>query len=501
MSSGAAEAANSRLRYLPAVGLAGVIILGPVAIGCVHIVTSSVMQFLVFSLLLIAIWSGGWSCQGEELSRRYTTRTLFLACPYLLFLMVGFFQMIPLPAGLVEKVSPNVAALYSQAEAEIGPVIGVESSFWPLTVSLSATSSELLRWTAHIAAFLLAATPLPTRGGKRLFIRNFLIIFFAVGLLEAIYGLSLYVSGSENLFWFKRSHSADGVSGTYINRNHFAGLMGMCIPISAALLASQRLPGTTGRRLGFRQYLLDPISFRAWACSYVLLGGMVVMILALTFSMSRMGQFSVAVAIVFAAALYAMSKIWGKGGRTRFLILVLLAAIGLGLLWGVWKGLEPVERRWQALEGSYEERSAIWSSTINLIKDFPVIGVGLGGYSLSYPPYKSDRHNGITVDHAHNDYLELLSEVGIAGFIPWLSFLLLFLALSTRAWTICPSSSARLLAGGCLCGTVAILVHSLADFNLHIPGNATLLFVIMGFVWRLLNMPHEMAVGGGDALA
>jgi len=91
------------------------------------------------------------------------------------------------------------------------------------------------------------------------------------------------------------------------------------------------------------------------------------------------------------------------------------------------------------------------------------------------------------MDHAHNDYLEFLSEVGLIGFIPWLAFFLLFLASSVRALLTRRSRYSIFLGASGLAAIVALLVHSLADFNLQIPANAMLLFLIMGLTWRVVH--------------
>ncbi len=76
------------------------------------------------------------------------------------------------------------------------------------------------------------------------------------------------------------------------------------------------------------------------------------------------------------------------------------------------------------------------------------------------------------------------SEVGLAGFIPWLAFFLLFLVFTVRAWFRRRNTFSIFIGAGGLAATVALLTHSLADFNLQIPANAMLLFLVMGLTWR-----------------
>jgi len=195
-----------------------------------------------------------------------------------------------------------------------------------------------------------------------------------------------------------------------------------------------------------------------------------------------MAHLSLAAAVLFVLLLMAATKT-----RHAALPIVLALVLGLGCLWGMWKGLAPVEERWQTIETSYEDRFLVWQTTFTLIKHFPLTGTGLGTYELAYPPYKPQKFGAMIMDHAHNDYLEFLSEVGLIGFIPWLAFFLLFLASSVRALLTRRSRYSIFLGASGLAAIVALLVHSLADFNLQIPANAMLLFLIMGLTWRVVH--------------
>ncbi len=503
---------SSRIIFI---GLVVLIIFAPIAVGSVYIVTYSAMELLVFSLLLLHVWATDFSLLNTQVSRpshqysdnsklpslprsSYLARTLWLLSPLFLFLLFSLFQMVPLPFSFLEKLSPGTAALYSR--------LGFASSFGnstlntqhstllsfsllPLTLSLAATSIAILKWLAYASVFFLAATFVPQDAGGTNWVRALFIAVFIIGFAEAVYGLYNYLNQSEYLLWFTKKYYKDSVTGTYVNRNHFAGLMNVCILVSAGLFVSHI--GLRTRTHRFRTALVNSFSSEKSLLMYFLFLGLIVTVLALIFSMSRMGQFSLAAGATFVVLLYSIGAVTGKAHRARFLPLVLFAVLSVGFLWGLWKGLEPVEDRWQALEASYEDRALVWQTTQKLISNFPLTGTGLGTYELAYPPYKPQKYGPLIMDHAHNDYLELLSEVGLIGFIPWLGFLLLFIIFSIHAWLKRRNPFSR-FAGACsLAATVAILVHSLADFNLQIPANAMLLFLIMGLTWRVVNTSFE----------
>ena len=481
------------------IGMIVLIVGAPIAIGAVHIISYSAMELLIFCLLLLHIWTTDFGRLDARMSAAprsavdsklnaqnstpsaipsssYLRRTVLLMIPLFLFLLVCLFQMVPLPLAFLQKISPGTAALYARLGLSLTQhsTLNTQHFLMPLTLSLSTTSAALLKWITYASVFFIAATLAPSDWGfsPQAWTTWLFVALFVIGFAEAVYGLYVYLNQSDHLLWFKKKYYLDCVTGTYVNRNHFAGLVELCIPVSVGLLASRI---SSGRSAGSVLYL------------YFLVLGLVIMVLALIFSMSRMGQFSLITGAVFVGALYMMALMKRRGRQGGTLLVALLLVLCLGGLWGVWKGLGPVEDRWSTIASSYEDRSVVWQSTMKLFRNFPLAGTGLGTYELAYPPYKTDKLSATIMDHAHNDYLEFLSETGLAGCIPWLAFFLLFLCLSVRAWFRRRNTFSIFIGAGGLAAVFALLVHSLADFNLQIPANAMLLFLVMGLTWRVVN--------------
>jgi O-antigen ligase len=114
--------------------------------------------------------------------------------------------------------------------------------------------------------------------------------------------------------------------------------------------------------------------------------------------------------------------------------------------------------------------------TLDIIKAYPVVGSGLGSFSVIYTRYDS-RNGFYRLEQAHNDYLQVLADGGIVGGILGLAFLIILFGKGfARRET--DDKFRRGVATGALAGCFAVLIHSFFDFTLHTTANA-LLFLIL----------------------
>ncbi len=122
-------------------------------------------------------------------------------------------------------------------------------------------------------------------------------------------------------------------------------------------------------------------------------------------------------------------------------------------------------------------RLHFWDVTMDIIKNHPIIGTGLGAFGVVYTGY--DSRNGLyRLEQAHNDYLQVLSDGGILGALLGLFFVInLFRMGFTRRES--RDEFRRGVATGAMAGCFAVLVHSFFDFTLHTPANALLFLVLV----------------------
>ena len=124
-------------------------------------------------------------------------------------------------------------------------------------------------------------------------------------------------------------------------------------------------------------------------------------------------------------------------------------------------------------------RTQLLVETIPLIRAYPVFGCGLGGYETAFSRFKI---LGVLVtdDFAHNDYLQLLAELGLVGFMIGAALAFSVVRTALRSAVKSSDPEARYFAVACVGALSTIALHSLADFNLYIPANAMLLAWIAG---------------------
>jgi O-antigen ligase len=441
--------------------LALVIIGTALAFGGVQPISYSVMEVVLFLALLLLLLSQ---------TRRGRIDVHLPLWPILFVLLVGL-QVIPFPASVIARLSPSPLPNLGVTGTSHGSEVWSTFSIFP-----HDTVTALLKFVAYLSVFALAAYLFDSGKRKSTLIQG--LIF--VGCFEATYGIIQYLTGWQKIFTYSKRFYTEDATGTYINHNHFAGLLELIVPFVLALAFYSFQRGNKRRQDGGSKQTSrgkSPSIFQS--VFYFFLA--VVLMVALVFSRSRGGILASLFSLIFVALLAQLKvrrKAWVVG-----VFLVLLGMIGYGL----WIGLDPVLARFEQLrEPGYlqlEGRIAIWKDALPLVRNHPLVGTGLGTFGMVFRHYQTERV-GNYVDHAHNDYLELASDTGLIGAA--LLFLPIFLLLIRMMISFLddPRRYRRSVTLGCIGSTVAILIHSVTDFNLQIPANALIFSVVLGIGYK-----------------
>jgi O-antigen ligase len=114
---------------------------------------------------------------------------------------------------------------------------------------------------------------------------------------------------------------------------------------------------------------------------------------------------------------------------------------------------------------SIQSREVILNTTGKAIADFLPLGSGLGSFVRIYRLYESpDAVTNEYVIHAHNDYVEVALELGVAGIILMLAFLIWWVAAVSAVWR---TGRGGPFARAASIASAAVLIHSVADFPLR----------------------------------
>jgi O-antigen ligase len=277
------------------------------------------------------------------------------------------------------------------------------------------------------------------------------------GALVAAFAVLQGLAPNGKLYWNWALAQGGSIYGPYVNHNHYAGLMEMLMPFPLVLAATRF---TNGNRK------IAAAGIAALMAGSIFLSG------------SRGGMAAFVAQMVVLGVLLVRKR---EGTWKQPLMLGAFLAVVIVFL--VWMGGNELTRRLVSIHSEAREeinggvRLSIDRDCLRMLIKRPILGWGLGAFPIVYPEFRSF-YTTFFVNQAHNDYLQLLVETGLAGFSIAVWFLVLMFrqaASKLQNWTETASGAMTVAA---LLGCVGILVHSFLDFNLQIPANAALFFVL-----------------------
>lgn len=443
-------------------GILGLIIFSPLPAGSVNEWSILLIQLTVLVMTGAYIWMKG-KPKNNKILLFSTQKAKYL---YLAFFAFLVFQIFPFPKFMVKIFSPKAASFKDIFK------IGFSDA--------KLTSFSLISWHSFreglelLTYFFLGFLIVKTVTSREQILRIFKVII-GVGVFEAFYGLFELTNKNPRILFYQKAHGLDSVTGTFINRNHLSGYLEMIIPLALGLLIARvGLYSLSGLR--WREKILR-LSEKNLSKNLLLSLGIVIMALAVIFSKSRSGIFLLIftfilflglITISFESPLYQRREIKNAIKVVLAVVLVVLFFIGIG----------STIDRFSLDKVLQEDRPIFWANTVKIFSDFPLFGTGLGTFSSIYPDLRVEE-NPVQLFHAHNDYLEYLSELGIVGMVLLLGGVLFLFVYSIMIWWVRRHLEVKGLALGGIVGIACILIHSISDFNLHIPANMLLFSVVL----------------------
>ena len=413
------------------------IILSALAYGTNHYWALAI--FFLGAISILTLWLiDGWNLGEFRISRNV------LQLPLLGMFLLGVFQLLPLGHP---------------------PDVGAHSI--PLVRSLSfdpySTRFILVQVVALLLYFAAVLVFVDTPKRLRLLVRTITVF----GFFLAIFGLTQSFTSPDKVYWMRDMPQSQAF-GPFINRHHFAGYMELALALPLGLVFTGAIEKEK---------------------KFIYLFAAALMAIALIMTNSRGGLISLFAEILFLVATMGLrrhkhKKRDSEERRPRIKSAALKAGLALALVVALFGGVVLLggEDALTRMVGSVNTddpttgRAHFWGVTVDIIKNHPLIGTGLGAFGVVYTGY--DSRNGVyRLEQAHNDYLQVLSDGGIVAAVMGLFFLgsLFRMGFARRESR---DDFRRGVATGALAGCFAVLVHSFFDFTLHTTANALLFLVL-----------------------
>jgi O-antigen ligase len=355
-------------------------------------------------------------------------------------------------------------------------LLGVAQYTARLTLDRSETRQALAMLAVNLAFFFLAVQLFAEAPNATLRAFGLAVLVFAGSL--GLFAILQDASGAHRLYGVQSP--SGGFFGPYVNRDHYAGLMEMLVPVAVLCIA--------GRRGNFSLEAL------AWRVSAAMLA-----LASLFLSGSRGGLLALSAEIAIVAI--ALRPVGARTKQRRRLAMAAAIALLGGVMvfafvdpgWAA-KKLGSVAYAGNTTQEWAASRKKMARDALSMWRAHPLLGVGLGDFETAYPRYQSFASDD-WIDHAHNDYVEALAETGLVGSLFILSALALFLRLAFRDWGHALRSEAGWTRLGAALGCSGMLLHSFLDYNLHIPANAAWFAVLAGIATtgRVSNSTQDRA--------
>lgn len=416
---------------------------------CNRIIEIGLMSLIVFTPLAFGTVQV-WSITTVHLI------TLFMLTFWLIKMTVlGNFKLVKTALDLPILIFLGIA------------VITTLTSIYPYVSKI-----ELYKIINYVLLYYLVVNNIKDKGQ----IKRIVILVVIVGILLAIYGLYNYFNGIEKIYTLDKKHYLGMLTSTYVNHNHIAGYFELAIPLAIGLMLAKERLLRTSKTSRISSIVLG---------SLLPLAAAVIMIIALVFTYSRGAWISFFGSMVFLGIIIVfwlkVFKCWSKLKKWGILAVVALIIISVAIFMP-----QDIKQRAATLlefeEGEFEDisiqgRLIVNSNTIEMIKDYPILGSGLGTFNILYPKYRDPRLRTF-MNATHNDYLQYAEEMGLFGIG---SFILLLVLFFKKNLSLIRNSQDKYLQGltiGFLISISAIAIHGLVDFNLQIPANALLFWIV-----------------------
>ncbi len=432
----------------------------PVPLGSNRAWAWSISEIWValISLLILIAYKG-------HIPFRLLNHYKLLVYPMCLFQAWVTLQLVPFHFEILSFLSPNSAHIYQLAAAQYG-YLSIDSRMTQITLIKGLSYTLLV-----INAIILV------NSSKRL--KWLALAIICSGTFQAFYAsLMVLLEIPESAVF---NYPEEGIAtGSFVYKNHLANYLMMCLCIGLGYIVTELRLSPSGSWHHRLRRILEGILSEKMLVRLCL----IIMVIALVMTRSRMGN----TAFFFATAFGGILALLYYKQRPRALTILVASVLIIDtIIIGTLFGLEKVKQRLVETSLGFESRDQVVMWALDIVRDFPWTGTGLASFYTIFPMYS---HGDIGFyDHAHNEYIQFMVEVGIPATIV-LSALVLF-AFWRSLQTIRDRNSRTMkgLALGCIMSITGMLVHMSVDFTVQPPANAITFLLVLFIAHACFILP------------
>ncbi len=399
--------------------------------------------------------------------------------PLMAFLILVVIQLIPLPASLVSALSGNTAGLKKELLGDLPDsdkfLSSMTFSFYPF-----ATKHDLRLILALGGVFFVVLNEFRQPEKIQLLLKAIAII----GAIIAVIALGQNLFGNGKIYWFINNRNSNSYSGPFVNHSHYGQFMNLSIGAALGLLFVKLHEIFHERKISL-PVILDYLSSYSSITIWLLIVMIGISMATVFISLSRGGIVSMLLAtsiitLIISSKQRLRSHSWIMVG-TALVAFICVLYIGFDAVYERLATLRHLNETGQNRLQMLKDTTIAWSK-------FPLLGTGLGTYSVVYPMF-DDSHITALATHAENEYAQAAEETGMIG----LGLLVVFGIIAGICFlrnirrTNRPIQSASYGLGF---GLIAILIHSFGDFGQHLPANG---FLSAVFCALLISMSRYSA--------
>jgi O-antigen ligase len=419
-------------------------------------------NFIFYFFLATLVWAplplGGNRAWSEMLL------CILISCLCLLWSALYLFNKATLTNSF-KKALPIILLFFLSQAFLVYQVI------YAISIDNYSTQKEFILGINLVFVFALSLVLLNT--SKRIKICIYVIVFS--GLFQALYGSLMTLTGLEYTFFLKKETYLGVATGTFINRNHLAGYLVICLSLGLGMMVA-----TLNNNADNFKHFLRQVSHAILSKKIILRISLIIMVAALVMTHSRMGNTSFFVSMGVIGTLAILLKKRSVG--STIILLISLIIIDITVV-GTFFGVDKVINRLENTSAKKETRDEVNQYSIKIIEKNLYFGTGAGTFYTAFPKVREKDVGFIFYDHAHNDYIQFLSERGLVGFIPLLLAVIITFLVALKALWKRRNPLMRGCAFGCLMSMLAMAIHATVDFNLQIPANAVTFRVVLALGW------------------